>query len=240
MAEFPLEPQLSKILLASVVLGCSDEMLSIIGMLSVPNIFYRPKEKQQTADQKKAKFHQPEGDHLTLLAVFEAWKSSGYSNPWCFDNYIQARSMKRALEVRKQLVQIMDRYKLDIISAGGNYTLVRKAICAGFFTHAAKKDPQGGYKTLADNQTVYIHPSSSIWQKSPDWVIYHELVLTSKEYMRDVIQIEPKWLVEFASKYYKVADPNILSKRKKSERIEPMHDPRVKDKNAWRLTKRKG
>lgn len=59
MAEFPLEPQLSKMLIASVELGCSEEILTIVAMLSVQSIFYRPKDKQDVADQKKAKFHQP-------------------------------------------------------------------------------------------------------------------------------------------------------------------------------------
>lgn len=61
MAEFPLEPPLSKMLIASVDMGCSDEVLTIVAMLSVQNVFYRPKDKQAQADQKKAKFHQPEG-----------------------------------------------------------------------------------------------------------------------------------------------------------------------------------
>lgn len=46
MAEFPLEPPMSKVLIASVDLGCSDEILTILAMLSAQNIFYRPKEKQ--------------------------------------------------------------------------------------------------------------------------------------------------------------------------------------------------
>jgi ATP-dependent RNA helicase DHX8/PRP22 len=81
MAEFPLEPPMSKMLLASVDLGCSDEILTIISMLSAQNIFYRPREKQAQADQKRAKFFQPEGDHLTLLAVYEAWKAKNFSGP---------------------------------------------------------------------------------------------------------------------------------------------------------------
>ena len=51
-------------------------------MLSAQNIFYRPKEKQTQADQRKAKFAHPEGDHLTLLGVYEAWKKNAFSNPW--------------------------------------------------------------------------------------------------------------------------------------------------------------
>jgi len=61
MAEFPLEPPMSKILIASVELGCSDEVLTVVAMLSVQNIWYRPKEKQAQADQKRSKFFQAEG-----------------------------------------------------------------------------------------------------------------------------------------------------------------------------------
>ena len=81
MAEFPLEPPLSKMLLASVDLGCSDEILTIIAMIQTGNLFYRPREKQAQADQKKAKFFQPKGDHLTLLVVYKAWKSNNFSGP---------------------------------------------------------------------------------------------------------------------------------------------------------------
>lgn len=96
MAEFPLEPNLSKMLLTGIDLGCADEIITIIAMLSVQTIFYRPKDKQNLADQKKARFFQPEGDHLTLLTVYEQWKKNNFSNVWCHDNFIQARSLRRA------------------------------------------------------------------------------------------------------------------------------------------------
>ena len=92
MAEFPLEPNLSKMLITSVDIGCADEILTIVSMLSVETPFYRPKEKQAQADMKKAKFFQPEGDHLMLLAIYEAWKTSKFSNPWCYENFLQARA----------------------------------------------------------------------------------------------------------------------------------------------------
>jgi ATP-dependent RNA helicase DHX8/PRP22 len=239
MAEFPLEPNLSKMLILSVDLGCSEEILIITSMLSVENPFYRPRDKQAQADMRKAKFHQAEGDHLTLLAVYKGWEASKFSNPWCFENFVQARSMKRAQDVRKQLVTIMDRYKLDLLSAGKNYKLICKAITAGFFTHAAKKDPQEGFRTLVDQNPVYIHPSSALFNKNPEFVIYHELVLTSKEYMRNVMEIDARWLVELAPAFYKPADPNKMSKQKRKEKIEPLFD-RFNPKDSWRLSRRKG
>lgn len=71
---------------------------------------------QAQADLKRAKFHQPEGDHLTLLTVYESWKNNKYAVPWCFENFIQSRSMRRAQDVRKQLLTIMDRYGRPIFA----------------------------------------------------------------------------------------------------------------------------
>ena len=238
MADFPMEPALAKVLIFSVDQGCSEEILSIVAMLSVQTVFYRPKEKQQQADQKKAKFHDPHGDHLTLLNVYNGWRNAGYSNPWCFENYIQNRSMKRAQDVRQQLVSIMERYKHQIVSCGRNTMKVRQALCSGFFRNAARKDPQEGYKTLIEGTPVYMHPSSAMFGKPAEHVIFHTLVLTTKEYMHVTTAIEPKWLVEAAPTFFKVAATDRLSKRKKAERIQPLHN-RFASEDDWRLSAQK-
>jgi ATP-dependent RNA helicase DHX8/PRP22 len=239
MAEFPLEPSLSKMLILSADLGCAEEVLTIVAMLSVENPYFRPKDKAGEADMKKAKFNSPDGDHISLLLVWQGWEASKFSNPWCYENYIQARSMRRAQDVRKQLVTIMDRYKMPVESAGRNLATVRKCIVAGFFFHAAKKDPQEGYKTLVEQQCVYIHPSSALFQKSPEWVVYHELVLTTKEYMRNILVIDPRWLVELAPNFFQQADPTKMSRAKRNEKIQPLFD-RFNPPDAWRLSRRKG
>merc|ERR1711939_1166903 len=235
MADFPMEPSLSKALIASVDMGCSEEMLTIVAMLSVQTVFYRPKEKQQQADQKKAKFHDPHGDHLTLLNVYNAWKQSRYSDPWCFENFIQKRQIARGRDVRQQLVSIMERYKHQIVSCGRNTVKVRQALCAGFFRNSARKDPQEGYKTLIEGTPVYMHPSSALFGKPAEHVIFHTLVLTTKEYMHCATVIEPRWLVEAAPTFFREADKNKLSKRKKAERIQPLHD-KYRGEDEWRLS----
>nr|CAB3470519.1 unnamed protein product [Digitaria exilis] len=238
MAEFPQEPPLSKMLLASVDLGCSDEILTIIAMIQTGNIFHRPREKQAQADRKRSNFFQPEGDHLTLLTVYETWKAKGFSGPWCVENFVQVNSLRRAQDVRKQLLEIMDKYKLDVGSAGNNPVKIGKALAAGFFFHAARKDPNGGYRTLADHQQVYIHPSSALFHQQPQWVIYHEIVMTTKEYMREVTAVDPRWLVELAPRFYRSVDPTKINKRKHQERIVPLYD-RYSEPNSWRLSKRR-
>lgn len=77
MSEFPMEPSMAKMLIVSVDYNCSSEMLTIVSMLSVPSVFYRPKERMEEADAAREKFNVPESDHLTLLNVFNQWKSHG-------------------------------------------------------------------------------------------------------------------------------------------------------------------
>jgi ATP-dependent RNA helicase DHX8/PRP22 len=240
MADFPMDPTLAKALIMSVDLGCSDEMLTIVSMISAgPTVFHRPKEKQQQADQKKARFHDPAGDHLTLLNVYNGWKNAGRSDPWCFENYIQPRALRRVEDVRKQLVQILDRHRLRLVSCGRDTTRVRQALCSGFFRHAARKDPQEGYKTLVEGTPVYMHPASALFGKPAEHVVYHSLVETTREYMHNVTAIEPKWLVEAAPTFFKVAgQEGGLSKRKRAERIQPLHN-RFAGEDDWRLSAQK-
>ncbi len=85
---------------------------------------------------------------------------------------------------------------------------------------------------------MYIYPGSCCFQKNPEWVIYHELVLTTKEYMRNTTQIEPKWLIEYAPDFYRLTDPNRISDAKRAQKIEPLFN-KHEDPNAWRISKRK-
>jgi len=238
MAEFPIDPCMAKLLLCSVDLKCSEEIVSILAILQVQGIFYRPRDKQALADQKKAKFHQNEGDHVTFLEVYKGYVKSRYSNTWCHENFIQSRAMKAMLEIRKQIVSLMDRYKYDLITCGRDYNRIRKAICAGYFRNACRKDPSEGYRIIVDNQQVFMHPSCSVYQRSPQWVIYHEIVLTTREYMRGICTIEPQWLPEIAPRLFNLADQNKISQRKKREKYEPLFN-RFEEVGAWRLTKRR-
>ncbi|KPP73878.1 putative pre-mRNA-splicing factor ATP-dependent RNA helicase DHX16 [Scleropages formosus] len=203
MAELPVDPMLSKMILASEQYKCSEEVLTIAAMLSVNNsIFYRPKDKVVHADNARMNFVVPGGDHLVLLNVYNQWVESGYSTQWCYENFIQFRSMRRARDVREQLEGLMDRIEVDVCSCNDDSVPIRKAVTAGYFYHTARIT-KGGYKTVKHQQTVYVHPNSSLFEEQPRWLIYHELVFTTKEFMRQVIEIDSSWLLEVAPHYYK-------------------------------------
>ncbi|XP_013406683.1 pre-mRNA-splicing factor ATP-dependent RNA helicase DHX16 [Lingula anatina] len=207
MAEFPVDPMLSKMILASEKYKCSEEILTITAMLSVNNaIFYRPKDKIVHADTARQNFFVPGGDHLTLMNVYTQWMETDYSTQWCYENFIQHRSMKRARDVREQLEGLMERVEIELQSNKEDTVAIRKAITAGFFYHTARLSKSGQYKTVKHQQTVMVHPNSSLFEEHPRWLIYHELVLTTKEFMRQVIEIENQWLLEVAPHYYKAKD----------------------------------
>jgi len=216
MAEFPVDPMISKTILASETYKCSEEIVTICSMLSVNNaIFYRPKDKQVHADNARKNLWKPGGDHLTLLNVWNQWVETGFSMQWCYENFIQYRSMKRAHDVRDQLYGLLERVEMEPTSSPNDHVVIRKAITAGFFYHAARLAKSGdSYRTAKHSQTVMVHPSSSLFQEKPKWVIYHELVLTSKEYMREVIEIEPGWLLEVAPHFYKPKELEDDTKKK--------------------------
>jgi pre-mRNA-splicing factor ATP-dependent RNA helicase DHX16 len=223
MAEFPCDPMLSKMLLASETYGCGDEVVTVAAMLDVnSSVFYRPKDKALLADTARATFARgAAGDHAALLNVFNGWRDAGFSTQWCYENFIQAKSMKRARDVRDQLAALCERVEVPLVSAGagaggggggGDNAAVgdalAKAITAGFFYNVARLEKSGGYRTAKTGHGVHVHPSSCLAKDEVParWLVYHELVETSKEFMRCVTQIKPEWLVEIAPHYYKAKD----------------------------------
>lgn len=205
MSEFPLDPQLSKLLISSVNYNCSNEILSIVAMLSVPQVFVRPAEARKAADEAKDRFAHLDGDHLTLLNVYHAFKQNGGDANWCYQNFVNQRALKNADNVRSQLVRVMQKCNVKLVSTDFSskdyYINIRKAMVEGFFMQVGHLERTGHYLTVKDNQVVALHPSTCLDGK-PEWVLYHEFVLTSKNYIRTVTGIRGEWLVEIAPHYY--------------------------------------
>jgi pre-mRNA-splicing factor ATP-dependent RNA helicase DHX16 len=204
MAEFPVDPMLAKMIIKSEKYGVSEEIATIAAMVSVGgSIFYRPKDKAVHADNAHKAFHLGNvGDHIAFLNVFNGWAETNYSTQFCFESFVQIKSMKRARDIRDQILGLMERCEIELRSNIGDLEGIRKAVASGFFYHTASLQRNGSYKTVKSGQTVHIHPSSGLFELTPRCVVYHELVLTSKPMMRVVSEINPEWLVELAPHYY--------------------------------------
>ncbi|EKD16743.1 uncharacterized protein L3040_001482 [Drepanopeziza brunnea f. sp. 'multigermtubi'] len=208
-SEFPLDPALAVMLISSPEFYCSNEILSLTALLSVPQIFVRPASAKKRADEMKALFAHPDGDHLTMLNVYHAFKGPEAQRDvkgWCHTHFLSLRALQSADNVRQQLKRIMEKSELDLVSTPFDdkeyYTNIRRALVAGFFMQVAKKDPSGKtYKTVKDDQSVLLHPSTVLGVDS-EWVIYNEFVLTTKNYIRNITTVRPEWLLDIAPTYY--------------------------------------
>ncbi|KAI6656994.1 Pre-mRNA-splicing factor ATP-dependent RNA helicase PRP1 [Oopsacas minuta] len=223
MAEFPLDPQLSKMLINSAQFNCSNEILSITAMLSAAQVFQRPGDQKKTADDAKMRFAHIDGDHLTLLNVYHAFKQNHLiAQQWCYDNFLNYRSLMAADNVREQLSRIMERFDIKRTSTDFRskdyYMNIRRALVSGFFMQVAHLEKSGHYLTVKDNQVVQLHPSSCLDHK-PQWVLYNEFVLTSKNYIRTVTDIKPEWLVRQAQVYYDMTNFPQCDAKKELEKI---------------------
>ncbi|EPS32569.1 Pre-mRNA-splicing factor ATP-dependent RNA helicase PRP43 [Penicillium oxalicum] len=242
-SDFPLDPALAVMLISSPEFYCSNEILSITALLSVPQLFVRPNSQRKRADEMKNLFAHQDGDHLTMLNVYHAFKSpEAQANPkqWCHDHFLSLRSLQSADNVRMQLLRIMERSELEMISTPFEdkkyYENIRRALCAGFFMQVARKESQGKsvYTTIKDNQNVLLHPST-VLAHDAEWVLYNEFVLTTKNYIRTVTAVKPEWLLDIAPTYY---DPSSFPKGETQTALLRARD-RLARKEKMRAEKRR-
>ncbi|QQP54426.1 Putative premRNAsplicing factor ATPdependent RNA helicase DHX16like, partial [Caligus rogercresseyi] len=187
MAEFPCDPMMSKMIIASEKYKCSNEILTIAAMLNNnSSIFYRPKDKIIHADTARKNFFVTGGDHLTLMNVYNQWRDTDYSTQFGSES----------LGLDSDCQSGNPKINIDIVSNPSEVQNICKSITAGYFYHTSRLGKGGTYKTVKHNQNVMIHPNSAMFEELPRWVLYHELVFTTKEYMRNIIEIKNEWLLE--------------------------------------------
>ena len=194
VAQIPVDPQLAIMLVSSPKYQCSEEIVSLTALLSVPDVFVTNNAPQ--AEEVKKRFAYPESDHLTLLNVYNAFKAGIHpftskvhsvvemDPQWCHDHYLSHRSLSSADKMRGQLRRILESNDVEIISTPfgdpAYYINICRALACGFFMQVAKK--HGGkrsatYETVNDQQLVALHPSTVVVD-NPEWVIYNEYPTT--------------------------------------------------------------
>jgi len=203
-------------------------------MLSVPALFYRPKGREEDADAVREKFQVPESDHLTYLHVYNQWKTNAYSATWCNEHFIHIKAMRKVREVRSQLKDIMDSQKMHIVSSGTDWDIIRKCICSAYFHQAARLKGIGEYVNCRTGMPCHLHPTSALFGMgfTPDYVVYHELIMTHKEYMQCVTAVDGKWLAELGPCMFSVKETGRTRLDKKKETIETIRDMESEMKQA--------
>ncbi|KAG7281429.1 hypothetical protein CRUP_029878 [Coryphaenoides rupestris] len=217
MVEFPLQPNLTRALLKAASFGCEDILLPLAAMLSVENIFIRPghPEKQKEADKKHRRLAAKASgmnDFATLLSVFQWCQASDSPSAWCKDNWIHWRALKSAFSIETQLREILVRLQqkrdFPVEQFTGNKSeLFRRCLCTGYFTNVARRSVGKTFSTMDGHGTaVHVHPSSALFEKEAelDWVIFHDMMVTSRVYLRTVCPIRYEWVKDLLPKLHEV------------------------------------
>lgn len=222
MAELPLEPSLSRTLIEAKEYGCLSQALTVAAMLSAETNLLPGRSKNNEKKRKYPPLELPDGsgfgDHIQLLQIYECWDENDYDIGWCKDYDLQVRGMMFVKEVRKQLSQIMQKIAKGSSDVRVNqnqkrrqsYRNLRKALSIGFASQLAERmRHHNGFRTLGFKpQLVQVHPSSVLKPDDdglyPNYVVYHELIATSRPYMRNVCAVERQWVIPILEKLDKL------------------------------------
>lgn len=223
MAELPLEPSLSRTLLEANELDCLSQALTVVSMLSAETTLLPAPSKSSEKKRRHTPLNLPDGfglgDHIQLLQIYEQWYQTDYNIDWCKENNLQVRGMLFVRDVRKQLSQIMQKItegSLDVQTSnrrrGGQqeYKNLRKALCIGYANQLAERMIRhNGYRPLGfKSELVQVHPSSVLKSDEdgmlPNYVVYHELIVTSRPFMRNVCAVEMRWVAPILAKLEKL------------------------------------
>uniref|UniRef100_A0A5F8HA17 RNA helicase n=1 Tax=Monodelphis domestica TaxID=13616 RepID=A0A5F8HA17_MONDO len=215
MAEFPLSPNLTRAILKAAFWGCEDLLLPIAAMLSVENVFIRPgeAEKQKEAELRHQELSSQAGgfnDFATLAVIFEQCKSSTSPPTWCQRYWIHWRCLQSAFRVEGQLREIIRKLKQQPDFPRENYDgpkheILRRCLCTGYFTNVARRSVGRTFCTMDGHGTpIHIHPSSALYNQESklEWIIFHDVLVTSKMYVKTVCPIRYEWVKDLLPKLY--------------------------------------
>ena len=207
MAKLPLTVSLGRVLIAAAdpEFNCVAEVIDIISCLSVENIFLNlaSEEKKEEAESARRELYRREGDHLTLLITVQAYAAENTDRKaWAERHFVSHRAMQAVMDVRKQLrsqhqqAQTLKQESTHHQLTSERATTIVKCFLKGFKMNTARLMPDGSYKTVVGNQTVAIHPSSGLFGKKVEAIMYNEFVFTTKSYARGVSAVQMDWVGE--------------------------------------------
>ena len=183
MAELAVEPMMAKALLTAPSFQCLSEILSLAAMTSLQGlVWFQHDGEKESMESSRRKFAVEEGDHLTLLNVYQAYVTKGRKDAkWCRDNHLNHKSMVRAVSIRTQLKRYLERLGIEteeslarndaMRSEASKAEQIRKCLTAGYFAQAAKMLPDGTFKSVAGGVVLHAHPTSLMFVSGSNLVV---------------------------------------------------------------------
>ncbi|TVY83431.1 putative ATP-dependent RNA helicase prh1 [Lachnellula suecica] len=213
MARFPLPAQYGRVIIAAAEpeADCLVEVIDILSLLTTESeIFINPKSEDDNElfESSRSDVTRREGDLLTLLTTMQRYNSENADRKiWCEKRHINARAMRMAVNIRKQLHSLCLEQKLLPERPSNQPQLfeptspekaeaILKTFLRAFSTRTAVLRPDGTYLTVSPKNQIAIHPSSVLYGRKLEAIMFLEHVFTKKNYAKKVSAIQAQWIVE--------------------------------------------
>jgi ATP-dependent helicase HrpA len=202
MARMPLDPRISRMMIEASQEGCLGDVAVIAAALSIQDPRERPAEKAPQADQAHTPFKDPDSDFLTLLNIWnrfhrewEALKTQNKMRKFCKQNFLSYPRMREWVYTHEQITGILEEQKISFKQNREEfrYARIHRSVLSGFLSNIAVKKEKNMYQAARGRQ-VMIFPGSTLFNKSPAWIVAAEMVKTSRLFARTVGKIEPDWI----------------------------------------------
>ena len=203
LARLPIDPRLGRMLLEGTRQGSLQEVLIIASALSVQDPRERPPERQQAADQAHAQWKDADSDFAGLVNVWRGFEEqrlalgSSALRAWCRKNFLNYLRLREWRDAHRQLGLICRDLQLAVNKEPADFPRLHKAVLSGLLSQIGQKTEDGDYLG-ARQRRFWVHPSSGLGRKRPQWLMAAELVETTKLYARMVAKIEPDWIEPLA------------------------------------------
>ena len=202
MARMPLDPRVSRMMIEASQEGCLGEVAVIAAALSIQDPRERPAEKAPQADQAHSPFKDPDSDFLTLLNIWnryhrewDALKTQNNMRKFCKQYFLSYPRMREWVYTYEQIRGILEEQKIGLQenTLNSRYARIHRSVLSGFLSNIALKKEKNMYQA-ARGREVMIFPGSTLFNKSPAWIVAAEIVKTSRLFARTIGKIEPDWL----------------------------------------------
>ncbi|MBI1174856.1 MAG: ATP-dependent RNA helicase HrpA [Sideroxydans sp.] len=203
LARLPLDPKVSRLLLAGRQYHCLSEILVIASVLSLQDPRERPQERRETADAAHQRFNDERSDFLAYLKIW-AWfqeavrhkKSKRQLAGLCHENFLSPLRLREWHDLYQQLHAQVLEMGIRLNEQPASYEQIHKALLTGLLGNIGSKSVEDMHYLGARGIKFFIAPNSVLAKKGAKWVMAAELTETHRLYARCVARIESQWLEE--------------------------------------------
>lgn len=203
LAKLPIDPRLARMVAAAANEGSLVEILVIVSALSVQDPRERPFDAQQAADEKHARFQDPQSDFMALLKLWdylheqEKHLSNSKFRALCKNEFISYVRLREWRDIYAQLKEQSAQVELKSNMEPATYEQIHRALLTGLLSNVAFKQEGSEYQGSRGSK-IHIFPGSSLAKKPPKWIMAAELMETSRLFARMAARIEPEWIEALA------------------------------------------